>query len=103
MRRPELAKELEYIKEQPGYQQPTRPFEVIMPLAPLNVEDYTHKELGRTIAPKTKDAIIEELGLLAEAGATGTLVGLRKTSGPDRFIEWMDWFAEEIMPATRDL
>jgi hypothetical protein len=30
-----------------------------MPLAPLNVEDYTHKELGRTIAPKTKVAIIE--------------------------------------------
>jgi len=105
VRRPQLAQELEYIKEQPGYNARSArglaPFEVIMPLAPLNVEDYTHKELGRTIAPKTKDAIIEELGLLAEAGATGTLVGPPKTPGPDRFIEWMDWFAEEIMPVTR--
>ena len=101
VRRPQLAQELEYIKEQPGYQQRTTPFEVIMPLAPLNVEDYTHKELGRTITPKTKDAIIDELGLLAEAGATGTLVAPPRTPDKDRFIEWMDWFAEEVMPVAR--
>jgi len=103
VRRPQLAERLSYIKEQPGYQQRTRPFEVIMPLAPLNVEDYTHRELGRTIAPKTKDAIIEELGLLGEAGATGTLVGPPRTPDKDRFVEWMDWFAEEVMPVTRAL
>jgi probable F420-dependent oxidoreductase len=89
---------LDYIRQQPGYQQRDRPFEVVMPLARLNVEDYTHRELGKTEAPRGRDQIVDALGMMAEAGVTGTLVGPGRTRTPERFLEWMDWFAEEVMP-----
>jgi probable F420-dependent oxidoreductase len=102
VKRAHLSEKLDFIREQPGFDaSPSRPFEVIMPLAPLNVEDYTHKELGRTRAPKTRDAIIEEIGLLSDAGATGTLVAPPRTQGVDQFIDWMEWFAADVMPAGR--
>jgi alkanesulfonate monooxygenase SsuD/methylene tetrahydromethanopterin reductase-like flavin-dependent oxidoreductase (luciferase family) len=100
VKRPQLAEKLDFIRQQPGYDA-SRPFEVIMPLAPLNVEDYTHKELGRTRAPKTRDAIVEEIGLLSEAGATGTLVAPPRTQSVDQFIDWMEWFAADVMPVAR--
>jgi hypothetical protein len=99
VRRSELAEKVESIRALPGFGNHTRPFEVIMPLAPLNVEDYSHKELGKTKAPRTRDAIIEEVNLLAEAGATGTLVAPPRTAGVEPFLEWMDWFASEVQPA----
>lgn len=89
---------LSYVREQPGFQQRSRPFEVVMPLAPLNVEDYTHRELGKTRAPRGRDEIVEEVGLLKEAGVTGTLVGPPRTASVEQYIEWMEWFAGEVMP-----
>ena len=52
-------------------------------------------------AIKTRDAIIEEIGLLSEAGATGTLVAPPRTQSVDQFIDWMDWFAADVMPVGR--
>jgi probable F420-dependent oxidoreductase len=101
VKRDQLAERIAYIKEQPGFDESARPFEVIMPLAPLNVEDYTHKELGRTKAPRSKEAIVEEIGLLREAGTTGTLVAPPRAPGVEPFLDWMDWFAAEVMPAFR--
>jgi probable F420-dependent oxidoreductase len=101
VKRPQLPEKLDFIRQQPGFDA-SRSFEVIMPLAPLNVEDYTHKELGRTHAPKTRDAIIEEIGLLSEAGATGTLVAPPRTQSVEQFIDWMEWFSADVMPVGRD-
>jgi probable F420-dependent oxidoreductase len=98
VKRPQIAEHLARIKEQPGFGAQDRPFEVIMPIATLNVEDYTHRELGRTVSPKTKDAIIEEVGLLAEAGVTGTMVAPPRARSREQFIEWMEWFAADVMP-----
>jgi probable F420-dependent oxidoreductase len=100
--RKKLAGCLSYIREQPDFGERDRPFEVVMPLAQLNVEDYTHRELGRTKVPRSRDAIVEEIGLLKEAGATTTLVAPPKTPGVEQFIEWTDWFAEEIMPVFKE-
>ena len=96
--RQQLPAALSYIREQSGF---LEPFEVVMPLAPLNVEDYTHRELGKTRAPRSRDAIIEEIGLLDEAGATGTLVAPPRTPSVEAFLEWTEWFAREVMPAFR--
>jgi probable F420-dependent oxidoreductase len=96
VRRPQLAEQLDRIKQMPGYREP---FEVIMPLAQLNVEDYTHRELGRTKGPRTKDEVIEEIGLLAEAGCTGVQVGPGRTRTVDQYLDWTRWFAAEIIPA----
>jgi len=101
VKREQLAENIAFIREQPGFERRDRPFEVIMPIATLNVEDYTHRELGRTVSPKTKEAIIEEAGLLGEAGVTGTLVAPPRARSKEHFIEWMEWFAQDVMPVFR--
>ena len=101
VKREQLAENIAFIREQPGFGPRDRPFEVIMPIATLNVEDYTHRELGRTVSPKTKDAIIEEAGQLGEAGVTGTLVAPPRARSKEHFIEWMEWFAQDVMPVFR--
>ena len=98
-----LPDALTYIKEQPGYGDPNRPFDVVLPLALLNVEDYSHRELGKTWAPKSKEAILEQVGLLGDAGVTTTLVAPPKTPDPEKFLEWMDWFAEDVAPEAGEL
>lgn len=99
--REQLPERLSYIFEQPGFQERGRPFEVVMPLAVLNVEDYTHRELGRTRVPRQREEIVEEIGLLREAGTTGTLVAPPRTPSVEQFLEWTEWFAAEVMPTFR--
>ena len=96
--RKQLPEALSYLQEQPGFQERDRPFEVVMPLATLNVEDYSHRELGKTRAPRNREDVIEEIGLLGEAGTTVTLVAPPRTRSPEHAIEWTEWFASEIMP-----
>jgi alkanesulfonate monooxygenase SsuD/methylene tetrahydromethanopterin reductase-like flavin-dependent oxidoreductase (luciferase family) len=98
IKRPQLRGCLDFIEQQDGFDK-SRSFEVVMPLATLNVEDYSHRELGKSSVPRSQEAIIEEVGLLAEAGATGTLVAPPRAPSVDHFIEWMEWFAAEVMPA----
>ncbi|MDZ4278199.1 MAG: TIGR03619 family F420-dependent LLM class oxidoreductase [Dehalococcoidia bacterium] len=94
--RDKLPAALSFVREQPGYKEP---FEVVMPLATLNVEDYTHRELGKTRAPRERDDVIEEIGRLGDAGATTTLVAPPRTKSADQAMEWLEWFAAEVMPA----
>ncbi len=99
--RKQLPDALAYLKEQSGFQERSKPFDVVMPLASLNVEDYTHRELGKTKAPREREEVIEEIGRLGEAGATVTLVAPPRTRSPEQAIEWTEWFASEVMPAFR--
>lgn len=99
--RKQLPDALAYLKEQPGFQERSKPFDVVMPLASLNVEDYTHRELGKTKAPREREEVIEEIGRLGEAGATVTLVAPPRTRSPEQAIEWTEWFASEVMPSFR--
>ncbi len=98
-----LPDALTYIKEQPGYGDPDRQFDVIMPLALLNVEDYSHRELGKTWAPRSKEEILERIGLIGEAGVTVTMVAPPKTPDVEKFLDWLDWFAEDVAPHAGDL
>ena len=97
--RKQLPDALAYLRDQPGF---SEPFDVVMPLATLNVEDYTHRELGKTRAPRERDDVIEEIGRLGEAGATVTLVAPPRTRSPEQALEWTEWFAAEVMPAFAD-
>lgn len=100
--REQLPACLSYIYEQPGFQECRRPFDVIMPLAPLNIEDYTHRELGKTRVPRSRDEIIDEIGLLKEAGVTGTIVAPPRAPSVEQFLEWTEWFAREVIPVFRE-
>ena len=94
--RKQLPEKLDQIRQLPGYKEP---FQVIMPLAQLNVEDYTHRELGKTKAPRSRDEVIEEIGLLREAGATATQVAPPRTRSVEQYLEWTEWFARDVRPA----
>jgi alkanesulfonate monooxygenase SsuD/methylene tetrahydromethanopterin reductase-like flavin-dependent oxidoreductase (luciferase family) len=99
--REELPGCLSYIHDQPGFAGRQRPFEVVMPLAPLNVEDYSHRVLGETRLPHERDEIVEEVGLLGEAGATVTHVVPPRTRSIAQLLEWTDWFGREVIPVFR--
>jgi len=92
---------LEYIRSQPDYGAPDRPFEVIMPLSRLNVDDVTHEELGDTYVPGTEDEIVEDIETLIAAGTTGLLTYFPPTSSKEEYLERITWFAETIIPRYR--
>lgn len=98
--REEIPECLSYIREQPGFDS-ARPFEVVMPLNPPNVEDYSHREIGPTSQPGNREEILAEIHRLAEAGVTVTQVVAPRTSSVGQFLEWIDWFAREIIPPSR--
>ena len=99
--RAQLPDCLAYIRAQPGFAARAAGFEVVMPLAPLNVEDYTHRVLGQTHQPEARDEIVAEVGRLAEAGVTVTQVVPPRTASVEALIAWVEWFAAEVIPACR--
>ena len=95
----QLPECLAYIREQPGFQKRTQPFDVYQGLTILNVEDYTHRVLGPHKAFTSRDQIIEEIGLLAEMGVTVTSgAALGPASSLEEYLEQIEWFTREIMP-----
>jgi len=92
---------LEYIRSQPAFRERPRPFDVVVPIATFQVEDYSHRELGPTLAPRTRDELLEAIDRWREAGATGLIVGAPRTRSPEELEEWMAWFAADIMPIYR--
>jgi probable F420-dependent oxidoreductase len=89
---------LTYIRSQPEFSDRSGGFDIVMPLVIPNVEDYSHRALGPTSQPGNREEIIEEVGLLAAAGVTVTQVAPPRTASADQLIEWIDWFAHEIIP-----
>jgi probable F420-dependent oxidoreductase len=96
--REQLPDCLSYIREQPGFAERPGPFEVVMPLASYQVEDYTHRELGETHLPGKRDEIVDEIGLLKEAGTTVTQIVPPRTPSIAGLLDWMEWFAREVIP-----
>ena len=99
--RAQLPACLSYIHEQPGLRDHPRAFEVVMPLATFQIEDYSHRVTGETLQPQQREAVIEEIGLLAQAGATAVVVNPPRTQSVQHCVDWLAWFAQEIMPVCR--
>jgi hypothetical protein len=93
---------LSYIREQPGFEQRGARFEVVMPVSSLNVADYSHEIRGETHLLGGREELLEEIGLLGEAGVTAVQVPPPRTASVERLLEWIEWFAAEIMPCFRD-
>jgi probable F420-dependent oxidoreductase len=100
--REELPGCLSYIREQPGFAERSAPFEVVMPVSALKVEDYSHEILGETRLLSGRDEMVDEIGLLREAGVTVVQVPPPRTPSVEQLLEWTEWFAREVMPLFGD-
>jgi probable F420-dependent oxidoreductase len=92
---------LSYIREQPGFEKRRDRFEVVMPVSSLNVADYSHEIRGETHLLSGREELVEEIGLLAEAGVTVVQVPPPRTASVEQLLEWIEWFAAEIIPSFR--
>jgi probable F420-dependent oxidoreductase len=100
--REELPACLSYIREQPGFEQRRGRFEVVMPVSSLEVADFSHEIRGETHLRSGREELIEEIGLLREAGVTAIQVPPPRTSSVEQLLEWTEWFAAEIIPCFRE-
>ncbi len=97
VRREQLPECLDYIRAQPGFAERAGNFEVLMPLLPLNVEDYSHRELGESRELRDRSDILDEVALLAEAGTTITHVVPPRTESLAELLDWLEWFGSEVI------
>lgn len=97
--RAELPACLAYIHEQRGIAARPEGFEVVMPLATYQIEDYSHRDVGQTHLHSGRQEILDEVGLLRDAGTTVTQVVPPRTASVPHLLEWLEWFAGEIIPA----
>ena len=92
---------LSYLREQPGFEKRSERFEVVMPVSSLNVADFSHEIRGETHLLSNREELIDEIGLLEDAGVTVVQVPPPRTSSVAQLLEWTEWFAAEIMPCFR--
>lgn len=95
----ELPTMLAYLdKHKPTKDRQGRPFDVIMPLFSSKIDMKTHRLKEPATVATSRDEILDAVGRLVEAGATGTHVTLRPTTSADDYLEALQWFQEEIFP-----
>lgn len=99
--RNELPGCLAYIQEQRAKHDRSGPFEVLLLLADFPPEDRLN--LSRFRIPRTRDEVVELLEATRAAGATGAVVHLPPgTSGLEECLDWVAWFAHEIIPEFKE-
>jgi probable F420-dependent oxidoreductase len=95
----ELPARVEQLRARPEMAARTRPFEVLALLAEVCPED--RLDLHRMRVPREPREAIDLAGRLVRAGATGCVAHLPRTSCLEECIEWMERFADEVLPAFR--
>lgn len=92
------------LRAQPGFEARGRPFEIVMPLAPLTVDEQ-HRPLddtgGRARNPVGAQAVIDAVGQLQSLGVTQTMISLPPARSLGEHLEGLHWVAEEVFPAFR--
>jgi probable F420-dependent oxidoreductase len=100
----QLPEYLDYLHSLPEMQGRTRPFDVVMPLSTLAVDE-EHRPLndehGRVQSPAGTQATIDAIGRLVDLGVTWTTVPPPPTRSLHEHLDWMRWLAAEVMPAFR--
>lgn len=100
----ELPACLEQLHAQPGFDQRTQPFEVVMPLAPVAVDE-DHRPLddtsGRLRVPTSAQEVIDAVGHLQSLGVTQTMVPLPPARSLADHLEGLHWVAEQVIPTFR--
>lgn len=95
----EMKGAIAYIHEQPEMRTRSRPFEVFTLLAEIPEDDRLN--FDRMRYPRHRDDIVDLVGRLGEAGATGMVVHLPRTDSYEECLDWVTWFSREIIPLYR--
>ena len=100
----ELPACLDRLRDQPAFDRRTGPFEVVLPLAPVAVDE-DHRPLdgaaGRPRVPTGAQAVVDTVGHLQSLGVTQTMVPLPPARSLAEHLEGLHWVAEEVIPAFR--
>lgn len=94
----ELADCLDYLKVQPGFEEKAENFDIVMPTTVYKVEDFSHKELGKTDIHTGRDEILRDIEILAKSGVTVAQVMTPRVEHFSECLEWMEWYDSEIIP-----
>ena len=101
----QLPECLDYVRAQPEFQARTRPFDVVMPLTTLAVDEHHQPldgDLGRADVSVGAQATIDAVGQLAAIGVTCTSIPTPPTRSLEEHLDHLRWVAAEIMPAFRE-
>jgi hypothetical protein len=95
---------VDHIRSLPEFDARTRPFEVVMPLTTLAVDE-EHRPLnddgGRAAGPGGTQETIDAVGRLQEIGVTQTMVPMPPARSLPEHLDALRWIAEEIIPVFR--
>jgi probable F420-dependent oxidoreductase len=97
--RPEqFAECIDYIKSQPDYN--GRDIEIFYALAMLNIgEDHAVVDDERAFGSRNKQKLIDQISGLKAVGVTETNPPVpQDIKNMDDYIDWLQWFAEEVTP-----
>jgi alkanesulfonate monooxygenase SsuD/methylene tetrahydromethanopterin reductase-like flavin-dependent oxidoreductase (luciferase family) len=104
---------IDYIRSQPEFQDSPRPLSVSAYFVEATHDPVTHEEVGQHRLIVGRDSVLEQLHYLASIGVDTTYPSLESWAGPDGrakpissvddWIMRLEWFAEEILPAVRDI
>ncbi|MCH8190287.1 MAG: LLM class flavin-dependent oxidoreductase [Chloroflexi bacterium] len=95
---PERLREgLDYLHEQPAFQNRTTPFEIVTDTLEMQVDEETHEQTGETTILTGKDEIIDRIGRYKDAGMTGTGAVIPPVDSLEQYLERMQWFREEVV------
>ncbi len=109
----EMRSHIEYIRSQPEFVAAPRPLDVLAYFVESTHDAVSHAHVRTRQEIVGNDAIIEQLHYLGSIGVDVTIAPLDSMAGPDGmklpiasvsdYLERLEWFAEEIMPAARNI
>jgi probable F420-dependent oxidoreductase len=104
---------VQYIRDQPAFAANPRPLSVSAYFVEATHDPVTHEEVGTHRVIVGNDAVLEQLHHLASIGVDTTYPSLESKASPsgkptpigsvEEYIERLEWFAEEILPAARGI
>jgi probable F420-dependent oxidoreductase len=96
----DLPQRLDYIYNQPEFQARPRPFEVVVGLVRLKVDERTHVATGDTHIPKEQE-VLEQVEILRQAGATAIWVTSFRSPSWSQYLEDIQAFGEQVIAKYR--
>ena len=96
----EIRDSMAYLREQPAFQSRGRPFDISLPVTAYRLKETGYRQREDSGRPTSKEQVIDTIGTAKEMGATmSTASFLRLPGSVDEYVEQLEWFSEEVMPA----